>query len=50
MYMLYRCVYVGVMIVLEGYRDGWIVEGVGVNVPYAFTALILLYLNQISYI
>ena len=25
------CVYMGVMIVLEWYRDGEIVEGVGVN-------------------
>ena len=40
----------GVMIVLEGYRDGGVVEGMGVNVLYAFTALILLYLNRISYI
>ena len=26
---------IGVMIVFEGYRDGGIVEGVGVDVPYA---------------
>ena len=35
--------YIGVMIVLEGYRDGEIVEEVGVNVLYAPTARILLY-------
>ena len=40
---------IGVMVVLEGYRDGGIVEGVGVNVLYAFTARIYFYLNQISY-
>ena len=39
----------GVMVVLEGYRDGGIVEGVGVSVLYAFTARIYFYLNQISY-
>ena len=33
----------GVMIVLEGYRDGGIVEGVGVDVPYGSTARISLY-------
>ena len=38
----------GVMIVLEGYRDGGVVEGMGVNVLYAFTALIYFYFNQIS--
>ena len=27
--------YIGVMIVLEGYRDSGIVEGMGVNVLYA---------------
>lgn len=27
--------YIGVMIVLEGYRDGGIVEGVGVDVLYS---------------
>ena len=27
--------YIGVMIVLEGYRDGGIVVEVGVNMPYA---------------
>ena len=41
---------IGVMIVLEGYRDGGIVVEVGVEVPYAFSATILFYLNQISYI
>ena len=45
----YIDVYIGVMIVLEGYRDGGIVEGMGVNVLYAFSALIYFYLNQISY-
>ena len=39
----------GVMIVLEGYRDGGVVVEVGVKMPYAFTATILFYLNQISY-
>ena len=34
--------YTGAMIVLEGYRDGGIVGSVGVNVLYAFTALISL--------
>ena len=42
--------YMGVMIVLEGYRDGEVVEGVGRNALYAFSALILFYLNQISHI
>ena len=42
--------YIGVMIVLEGYRDGGIVEGMGVNVLYAFTALTSLYSNKISLI
>ena len=41
--------HIGVIIVLEGYRDSGIVEGMGVNVLYAFTALIYFYLNQISY-
>ena len=41
MYILYRYVYMGVMIVLEGYRDGGIVEGVGVTLVYAPTATIL---------
>ena len=50
MYIVYRCVYIGVMIVFEWYRDGGSVWNVGVNVLYAFTALILFYLNQISYI
>ena len=40
----------GVMIVLEEYRDGEVVVEVGVNVLYAFTALIYFYLNRISYI
>ena len=36
MYILYSLyVYIGVMIVLEWYRDGGVVEGVGVNMPYA---------------
>ena len=43
-------VYIGVTIVFEGYRDGGSVEGVGVNVLYAFSALISLYSNKISYI
>ena len=42
MYILYRlCICMGVMIVLEGYRDGGIVEEVGVNFVYAPTATIL---------
>ena len=40
----------GVMIVLEGYRDGGVVGGMGVNVLYAFSAPISPYLNRISYI
>ena len=31
----YIDVYIGVMIVLEGYRDGGSVWGVGVKMPYA---------------
>ena len=31
--------YMGVMIVLEGYRDGEVVWNVGGKMPYAFTAL-----------
>ena len=51
MYILYRlCICMGVMTVLEGYRDGRIVESVGVNVLYAFTALIYFYSHKISYI
>ena len=42
--------YIGVMIVLEWYRDGGIVEGVGVTLVYAPTATILFLLWQISYI
>ena len=38
----YIDVYIGVMIVLEWYRDGEVVEGVGGNVLYAFSALISL--------
>ena len=34
MYILYIAyMYMGVMIVLEGYRDGGIVEGMGVKMP-----------------
>ena len=38
----------GVMIVLEGYRDGGIVEGMGRKMVYAFSALISLYSHKIS--
>ena len=41
MYIIaYMGVYVGVMIVLEGYRDGGIVGSVESSVLYAFSALI----------
>ena len=43
-------VYMGVMIVLEGYRDCGIVEGIGVKMVYAFSALISLYSDKISFI
>ena len=44
MYILYIAyMYMGVMIVLEGYRDGGVVGSVGVKMPYAFTALIYFY-------
>ena len=43
MYIIYAYMYIGVMIVLEGYRDGGIVEGMGVKMVYAFSALILFY-------
>ena len=33
LYIAYMCI--GVMIVLEGYRDGGIVVEVGVSVPYS---------------
>ena len=42
MCIVYRYIYIGVMIVFEGYRDGGVVEGVGRNVLYAFSALISL--------
>ena len=43
MYILYIAyMYMGVMIVLEEYRDGGIVGSVGKKMVYAFSALISL--------